>query len=812
MSDFNEMDEILSDFIIETTELLESLDEDLVALEKSPKDADLLNKVFRTFHTIKGSSSFLGFEKITQLTHKLEDLLNMLRRFELELTPSIMDAILLSVDKLKMILDLVKSNKPIDNIDVEQEIQQLISAQEGKTEVSIQEAQEEVQQSPNLQTAVLQESQEAKEEIESQEITSENDIVKLQIEELKEEPPASKKTNLSDEELNAEIQRLLAQRMKEDEERRRAKQQTQEQRPPDTAQGTSKAQESKIKADNIATPKDTQRQDIALATKSQESAAKTDKTKPDFDKQTIRVDVKKLDDLMDLAGELVLAKNRLVRLANIVSEQNKNNEIADSLSNISSQITLVTTDLQMAIMKTRMVDIGKVFNKFPRVVRDICRDLNKEVNLVIEGAETELDKSIIEEINEPFIHLIRNAIDHGIEPPQERIQKGKNKIGTVKLSASQEGNHIVISVEDDGQGMDKEKIKQKAIENGIITEQEANQMSESDIFNLVFLPGFSTAKIVSSISGRGVGMDVVKTNIEKLNGIINIKSQINVGSKIIIKIPLTLAIIQSLLVKVTGSLFAIPLANVLETVRISLSDIEYIQNKDVLRLRGSIVPLVYLGDILKISKDKKVLNKNEIYVVIVSSAEKQLGLVVDALVNQEEVVIKSLGNYLGKVRSIAGATIMGDGSVALILDVVSIVKEASKLSANIATHIADQNEYSLNVLVLSNQNDFDRLQFIKDSFKDFNVMFTNNASDLYVQPSSVIFLDLSMPNVIEIINDIRELPSTKKSYVVGLSENVQYDKARYEDTSLNAIVGYHSANNLDNIKKMLERKALKKGV
>ncbi len=795
MSDFNEMDEILGDFIIETTELLESLDEDLVALEKTPKDADLLNKIFRAFHTIKGSSSFLGFDKITQLTHKLEDLLNMLRRFELELTPSIMDAILLSVDKLKSMLDLVKSNKPIDNIDVEQEIQKLISAQEGK-EIPMQ-AQEEQQSSLESQEP------QAQEETKEQEALNESDLVKLQIEELNQEEPVSKKTNLNDEELNAEIQRLLAQRMKEDEERRKAKQQA-KQTPIETTQ-TTKAQETKSKSD-ISPQKDTH-----ISIKTQEPSPKTDKAKQDFDKQTIRVDVKKLDDLMDLAGELVLAKNRLVRLANIVSEQNKNNEIADSLSNISSQITLVTTDLQMAIMKTRMVDIGKVFNKFPRVVRDICRDLNKEVNLVIEGAETELDKSIIEEINEPFVHLIRNAIDHGIEPPQERIQKGKNRIGTVKLSASQEGNHIVISVEDDGKGMDKEKIKQKAIENGIITEQEANQMSESDIFNLVFLPGFSTAVQVSSISGRGVGMDVVKTNIEKLNGIISIKSQPGVGTKIIIKIPLTLAIIQSLLVKVTGSLFAIPLANVLETVRISLSDIEYIQNKDVLRLRGSIVPLAYLGDILKISKDKKVLNENEIYVVIVSSAEKQLGLVVDALVNQEEVVIKSLGNYLGKVRSIAGATIMGDGSVALILDVVSIVKEASKLSSTIASHIADQNEYARNVLVLTNKNDFDSLQFIKESFKDYNVVFTNNASELYAQPSSVIFLDLSMPNVIELINDIRELPSTKKSYVVGLSENVAYDKTRFEDTSLNAIIGYHMASSLENISKMLKRKALKKG-
>jgi two-component system chemotaxis sensor kinase CheA len=630
---------------------------------------------------------------------------------------------------------------------------------------------------------------------------AESDIVKLQIEEIQqEEPPVAKKTNLTDEELNAEIQRLLAQRMKEDEEKRKAKQNASSSKP---AESSFAAKDSKPK----------QTSPIATNQPTQTKQEPQDKSKQDLEKQTIRVDVKKLDDLMDLAGELVLAKNRLVRLANIVSETSQSDEIADSLSNISSQITLVTTDLQMAIMKTRMVEIGKVFNKFPRIVRDICRDLNKEVNLVIEGAETELDKSIVEEINEPFVHLIRNAIDHGIEPPAERIQKGKNRIGTLKLSASQEGNHIVISVEDDGKGMDQEKIKQKAIENGIVTPQEASQMSENDVFNLVFLPGFSTASQVSNLSGRGVGMDVVKTNIEKLNGIISIKSKINEGTKIIIKIPLTLAIIQSLLVKTVGSLFAIPLANVIETVRVSLSDIEHVQNKDVLRLRGSIVPLAYLGDILGISKDKKTLSKDEMYVVIVSSAEKQLGLVVDALVNQEEVVIKPLGNYLGKVKSIAGATIMGDGSVALILDVVSIVKQASKLSVNIASHTIDQKEFAKNALVIAISDKLGSLSFIKEHFSDYNVYYHDSMNIVYTHPSSVIFLDLSLPNVIDTINDIRELPATKKSYIVGLSEDLASDKVRFEDTSLNAIVSIQQTS-LDGIKNLLEKRMIKllKGV
>jgi len=789
-----EMDEILQDFIVETTELLEGLDEDLVALEKSPKDADLLNKVFRAFHTIKGSSSFLGFDKITQLTHKLEDLLNSLRRFDLELTPSIMDAILLSVDKLKTMVDMVRKNQAIDSIEIEQEIQRLLSAQENNSQAQVEQQVELTPQEPNME--------------------AESDIVKLQIEEIQqEEPPVVKKTNLTDEELNAEIQRLLAQRMKEDEEKRKAKQNA------SLSEAKKNSFESKP---NQTSPKEGINQYSTQPTPGSPSEVKRDwgaskepqdKSKQDLEKQTIRVDVKKLDDLMDLAGELVLAKNRLVRLANIVSESNENNDIAESLSNISSQITLVTTDMQSAIMKTRMVEIGKVFNKFPRIVRDICRDLNKEVNLVIEGAETELDKSIVEEINEPFVHLIRNAIDHGIESPDERIKKGKNRIGTLKLSASQEGNHIVISVEDDGKGMDQEKIKQKAIENGIVTPQEVSQMSENDIFNLVFLPGFSTASQVSNLSGRGVGMDVVKTNIEKLNGIINIKSKINEGTKIVIKIPLTLAIIQSLLVKTVGSLFAIPLANVIETVKISLSDIEHVQNKEVLRLRGSIVPLAYLGDILGISKDKKTLSQDEMYVVIVSSAEKQLGLVVDALVNQEEVVIKPLGNYLGKVKSIAGATIMGDGSVALILDVVSIVNQASKLSVNIASHAIDQKEFAKNALVIARSDRIESLSFIKEHFSDYNVYYHDSMNIVYTYPSSVIFLDLSLPNIIDTINDIRELPVTKKSYIIGLSEDLVSDKVRFEDTSLNAIVSVQQTS-LDGIKNLLEKRMVKllKGV
>ncbi|CCF81824.1 Signal transduction histidine kinase CheA [Helicobacter bizzozeronii CCUG 35545] len=406
-------------------------------------------------------------------------------------------------------------------------------------------------------------------------------------------------------------------------------------------------------------------------------------TKKDQDKsvaigveQTVRVDVRRLDHLMNLIGELVLGKNRLIRIYGDVEERYDGEKFLEELNQVVSSISAVTTDLQLAVMKTRMQPIGKVFNKFPRMVRDLSRELGKSIELVIDGEETELDKSIVEEIGDPLIHIIRNSCDHGIEKPEDRKMLGKPEMGRVELSAYNEGNHIVIKITDDGTGLDPEKLKEKAIEKGVITEREASTMTDKEALNIIFKPGFSTAKTLSNVSGRGVGMDVVKTNIEKLNGIIELESEVGVRTTQKLKIPLTLAIIQALLVGVQEEYYAIPLSSVLETVRISQDEIYSVDGKSVLRLRDEVLSLVRLADIFKV--DAILEGSKEVYVVIIGLADQKIGVIVDYLIGQEEVVIKSLGYYLKSTKGIAGATVRGDGKITLIVDVGTMMEMAKK--------------------------------------------------------------------------------------------------------------------------------------
>jgi two-component system chemotaxis sensor kinase CheA len=387
---------------------------------------------------------------------------------------------------------------------------------------------------------------------------------------------------------------------------------------------------------------------------------------------SIRVDVTRLDSLMNLVGELVLGRNRLSQIAHQVGEQYENLSIARELSETNSHIDFITTELQMAVMKTRMLPISKVFNKLPRLIREVSKEMGKEIELVLVGEETELDKSLIEELNDPMVHLMRNAADHGVESPEIRIAAGKPAKGTVTVRAEHEGNHIVISVEDDGGGMDAERLKQKGLEKGMITEAEAKEMSPQEAFKLIFAPGFSTAQKVTNVSGRGVGMDVVRTNIQKLKGTIDIESEIGKGSKFIIKLPLTLAIIQALLVEVSKEVFSIPLDSVLEVVRVGENEISTINGREVIRLRNTVLPLARLGHVLNAGGNG---NHTEArYIVVVGLAEKRLGIVVDSLLGQKEVVIKSIGEYLGNIRGIAGSTILGDGRVIMIIDVGELMK------------------------------------------------------------------------------------------------------------------------------------------
>jgi two-component system chemotaxis sensor kinase CheA len=386
---------------------------------------------------------------------------------------------------------------------------------------------------------------------------------------------------------------------------------------------------------------------------------------------TIRVDVERLDDLLNIVSELVLGRNMLAQVNTDLAFEHEGSQLARDLAEASKQIDLMTTELQLAVMKTRMIKIGKVFNRFPRLVRDLCRETKKDIQLIINGEETELDKTLIEEINDPLVHLVRNSADHGVESPEERVKLGKNPKGTITLSAEHEGNNIIISIEDDGKGIDPEKIKAKAIEKGLITREKANEMAKNEIYNLIFLPGFSTAEKVTNVSGRGVGMDVVKTNVAKLRGMINIESAVGVGTTMTIKLPLTLAIIQGLLVKVNAETVVIPLSSVVEVVRVSDAEIGTIHGNEVIRLRDSVLPLLRVDHVLY--DDEHNSDKEWQYVVVVGIAEKIFGLKVDALVGQKEVVIKSLGDYLGDIPGISGSTIMGDGKVVMILDVAELV-------------------------------------------------------------------------------------------------------------------------------------------
>ncbi len=398
-----------------------------------------------------------------------------------------------------------------------------------------------------------------------------------------------------------------------------------------------------------------------------QSAAAKPAADPRTADTTIRVDVARLDALMNLVGELVLGRNRLAQIAFDLGQENEGMALARELAGTSAQIDFVTTELQMAVMKTRMIPVSKVFNRLPRLARDLMKETGKQVDLQVSGEETELDKTIIEELTDPLVHILRNAVDHGIEIPEVREKAGKPALGTVRVSAEHEGNHIVIRIEDDGKGMDPEKLKAKGVEKGVITEAQAREMSVSEAYNLIFLPGFSMAANVTNISGRGVGMDVVRTNIGRLKGIIEITSAVGKGSVFTIKLPLTLAIIQALLVQSGKETFSLPLGSVLEVVRVRAADITTIHSREVIRLRDTVLPIARLDRVLRVPSGGA--GGDWIYIVVVGIAEKKLGIIVDGLTGQKEVVIKSMGAYLREVHGIAGSTILGDGRVIMILDI-----------------------------------------------------------------------------------------------------------------------------------------------
>ncbi|WRC98018.1 chemotaxis histidine kinase/response regulator CheAY2 [Helicobacter pylori] len=657
----DDLQEIMEDFLIEAFEMNEQLDQDLVELEHNPEDLDLLNRIFRVAHTIKGSSSFLNLNILTHLTHNMEDVLNRARKGEIKITPDIMDVVLRSIDLMKTLLVTIRDTGSDTNNGKENEIEEAVKQLQAITSQNLEGAKERTKEAPKENK---EEAKKENKENKAKTPTAENPASDNP---LADEPDLDY-ANMSAEEVEAEIERLLNKRQEADKERRAQKKQEAKQEvtptkePPKTE--TPKAPKTETKAKAKADTEENKAPSIGV-------------------EQTVRVDVRRLDHLMNLIGELVLGKNRLIRIYSDVEERYDGEKFLEELNQVVSSISAVTTDLQLAVMKTRMQPVGKVFNKFPRMVRDLSRELGKSIELIIEGEETELDKSIVEEIGDPLIHIIRNSCDHGIEPLEERRRLNKPETGKVQLSAYNEGNHIVIKISDDGKGLDPVMLKEKAIEKGVISERDAEGMSDREAFNLIFKPGFSTAKVVSNVSGRGVGMDVVKTNIEKLNGIIEIDSEVGVGTTQKLKIPLTLAIIQALLVGVQEEYYAIPLSSVLETVRISQDEIYTVDGKSVLRLRDEVLSLVRLSDIFKV--DAILESNSDVYVVIIGLADQKIGVIVDYLIGQEEVVIKSLGYYLKNTRGIAGATVRGDGKITLIVDVGAMMDMAKSIKVNITT-------------------------------------------------------------------------------------------------------------------------------
>ena len=762
----DDMQEILEDFLIEAFELIEQIDQDLVELENNPEDLELLNRIFRVAHTVKGSSSFLNFDVLTTLTHHMEDVLNKARRGEIKIESTIMDVVLESIDMMKELLISIRDNGNDTDagIDISDICVRLENISQGK--------EPDLSQDSDTNGSATKEESSSKEDNSFEEIAEKEENKKE--ENVEEEADYS---NLSDEEVEAEIERLLAQKREEKKKKKKKKN--------IDASAPEKKKPIEQKPETITKPS---------------AKAPVKKHSSSAIEQTIRVEVKRLDHLMNLIGELVLGKNRLLKIYDDVEERYEGEKFLEELNQVVSSVSLVTTDLQIAVMKTRMLPVAKVFNKFPRMVRDLSRELGKSIELKITGEETELDKSIVEEIGDPLVHIIRNSCDHGIEDSETRLKNGKPEVGTIELKAYHEGNNIVIEIVDDGKGLDPDMLRFKSLEKGIISEREADMMSDKESYNLIFKPGFSTAATVSNVSGRGVGMDVVKTNIEKLNGIIDVDSEVGKGTIIKLKIPLTLAIIQALLVSVQEEFYAIPLASVLETVRISLDEIYTIEGKNVLRLRDEVLSLVRLSDIFGVEKVYE--NSEHVYVVVIGLAESKLGIIVDTLVGQEEIVIKSMGDYLKGIDGIAGATIRGDGRVTLIVDVAALMDLSKNVNVDIKADtqnkIITKNSPSDYYVLIVDDSKTDRT-IMKKSLNPLGISLveaTNGQEALNIIKSGeynfdAILIDIEMPRMdgYTLASEIRKYSKYKNLPLIAVtSRTSKSDRLRGVESGMSEYI------------------------
>jgi two-component system chemotaxis sensor kinase CheA len=723
-------DEILQDFLVEAGEIIELLGEQLVELEQSPDDPELLNAIFRGFHTVKGGAGFLAIDPLVEVCHTAEDVFNVLRQGDRRVTPDLMDVILRVLDTVNEMFCSVRiGNSPQTASEhLLSRLKSFANPDSGYTKVAANATPD--LEEPKIETDLVEQAFDAmladEETLESTSPASEqsDDITEQEFEELldalhgKHDKPLPKteesvaapvlgNDEISEDEFekvldelhgkgkfspqNVMVQPVLNSGDISEEEFEQLL---------DNLHGKGKFDASLVvepvaapaPIENPIAPSEQNRKEQPAQkpfTEKQSSERSSNKiftpekisTGVDVDKvnktgtapaaqtdTTVRVDTQVLDDIMNMVGELVLVRNRFQTLK-------ASSEAGEQLSKAISNLDVVTADLQLAVMKTRMQPIKKVFGRFPRVVRDLARNLKKEIRLELVGEDTDLDKNLVEALADPLVHLVRNAVDHGIESPEEREANGKPREGLVILKASQEGDHIQLSIQDDGKGMNSNLLRSKVVEKGLMDEESAARLDDRDAYNLIFLPGFSTKSEISDVSGRGVGMDVVKTRIAQMNGIVEVDSTEGKGTTILIKVPLTLAIMPTLMVKLCGQAFALPLASVLEILDLDLTKTNKVDGQLVAMVRNKALPLFYLSQWLVRDAYYASGQPQEGHVVVVNAGGRQVGFVVDQLIGQEEVVIKALGAKLHGLEGLSGATITGDGKIALILDVPGLIKK-----------------------------------------------------------------------------------------------------------------------------------------
>ena len=671
-------------FLDESREHLDSLDDGLMTLEKDPSELSILNDIFRNAHTLKGMSATMGYTKIAELTHDMENILDALRKEQMEVTEDIVDTLLKCGDSLRQMVESIGEGGSEDVVDISEVAAKLSALLKGEsTSAAPAAAPSPAKAAPAELDNSMEYSDTDREVIKKAKDSGlqafhvkvtlvENCILKSARsymvmntldqmgDVIKSVPPAE---DLEQEkfEHSFDVAVVTDAEAKAIEEALMSISEIEKVEVTDAAKEMEAAAAPSPAPAAGALPVPAASKAAVPADKKTKALAPEKKLRSG---QSVRVDIEKLDTLLNLVGELVINKVRLGQ----IGTTHRLTELTETLE----QMDRVTTDLQTVVMKVRMVPVGQVFNRFPRMVRDLAKELDKDINLTIEGEETELDRTVIDEIGDPLMHLLRNSLDHGIEHPDDREAKGKPRTGEVGLIARHEGNNVVIMVTDDGSGIDAEVIRRKAVEKGMISQDEADNLSDADAVRLIFLPGFSTAEKITDVSGRGVGMDVVRSKIESLGGHVDVETKIDEGSVFKIKLPLTLAIIQALLVRVEQEMYAIPLGSIDRTINITQEDIKTVQNKEVIVLRGQIIPIIRLGDVLNVPREEGE-EHDDIFVVVVHIGERKAGIVVDTLIGQQEIVIKTLGKLLAGLKVISGATVLGDGRVALILDVSALM-------------------------------------------------------------------------------------------------------------------------------------------